>query len=206
MTPDAAPGCPPIHELLALHRETHAFDGERQIEPADRSAVLEAARRAPSWNDRQPWRFLVCDRFERPAAWQSALMSLRHSERIWAHQAALLIVVCADLEDGGSPGPRALYDTGAAALQLCLEATARNLATHATARFDDARLRDAFGIPTRYACVAVIAVGHRADLGTLGRDLYLRELAVRRRTPDPGRIFDGEWDRPLEMCRLDPHT
>jgi len=33
-----------------------------------------------------------------------------------------------------------------------------------------------------------------ADAGTLGRDLYLRELALRRREPLIGRLFEGGWD------------
>jgi nitroreductase len=143
---------------------------------------------------------LFCERFEQPGAWQREFKSLLHPERVWAHNAVLLIVACADLEDvHGSPNRRALYDTGAAALQLCLEATARGLATHTTTAFDESRLRNAFGIPTRCECVSVIAMGHPADLGTLGRDLYLRELAVRRRAPAPGRFFDGEWERPLVL-------
>jgi hypothetical protein len=43
----------------------------------------------------------------------------------------------------------------------------------------------------------VISIGHRADAGTLGRDLYRREVAPRHREPMGLRFFDGEWDAPL---------
>ena len=161
-------------------------------------AVLEAARWAPSWKDQEPWRFVVCDRFESAVAWQKAFDCLLRADRAWAYNAAVLIATCADTRAfDGSFNRRALYDTGAAALQLCLEATARNLATHAVSDFDEARLRATFDIPDRCDCAAVIAIGHRADVGTLGRDLYRREVAASHHEPTGHRFFEGEWDQPV---------
>ncbi|HET9932217.1 MAG TPA: nitroreductase family protein, partial [Polyangiaceae bacterium] len=88
-----------IHELLARRLTTHAFDPEERVSRADCSALLRAAHAAPSWNNQQPWRFLVCDRFERPDAWQSAFDALERKERPWAYNAALFIVVAVDLDD-----------------------------------------------------------------------------------------------------------
>ncbi len=172
------------------------------MERVDLMAVLEAGRWAPSWKDHEPWRFVLCDRFEHADAWQRAFDCLAPGDRPWAYGAAALVVTCADTRSlDGSFNRRALYDTGGAALQLCLEATARNLATHSTSDFDSARLRAAFDIPARFECAAVIAVGHRADTGTLGRDLYRREIAAVRREPIGSRFFDGQWERPVSSER-----
>lgn len=188
----------PIHELLARRFSTHAFAREGRVSLADRCALLEAARWAPSWTNREPWRLIACDRFEHPEPWQRLFEALAARERPWAYNAALLILVAADLE-GLEPKEqaRALFDTGAAALQLCLEATARNLATHTTSGFDEARLRSQMGIPEHAAGIAIVCVGQRADLGTLGRDVYRREIAPRTRSARGSRCFDAHWGRPF---------
>lgn len=187
-----------IHELLARRCSTHAFDREGRVSTADQLALVEAARWAPSWTNREPCRLIVCDRFERPGPWQRLLDALDARERPWAYNAALFIVVAADLA-GIEPAlrGRALFDTGAAALQLCLEATARNLGTHTTSGFDEARLRSSMGIPEHAAGIAIVCVGQPADLGTLGRDLYRREVAPRTRSPLSSHCFDAHWGRPL---------
>jgi nitroreductase len=165
---------------------------------ADRLALLEAARWAPSWMNRQPWRMIVCDRFERPEPWQGLFDALAARERPWAYNAALFILIAGDLE-GIEPErrARALFDCGAAALQLCLEATARNLATRTTSDFDEARLRSSVGMPEHAASLAIVCVGQRADLGTLGRDVYRRETAPRARSTLSSRCFDSHWGRPF---------
>jgi nitroreductase len=188
----------PIHELLARRCSTHAFDREGRVSMADQLALLEAARWAPSWTNREPCRLIVCDRFERPEAWQRLLDALDARERPWAYNAALLILVAADLT-GIEPElrARALFDTGAASLQLCLEASARNLGTHTTSGFDEARLRSPMGIPEHAAGIAIVCVGQRADLGTLGRDVYRREVAPRTRSTLSSHCFDAHWGRPF---------
>ena len=45
------------------------------------------------------------------------------------------------------------------------------------------------------------AVGQRADIGTLGRDLYRRGITARRREPIGSRFFDGQWERPVTATR-----
>jgi len=192
-----APTSVPIHDLLAARCSSHAFDPELPVARDDQLALFEAARWAPSFQNQQPWRFVVCDRFADPAAWQKAFELVPSRARPWAHNAALILLVCAELAglDGREAGPlsRAVYDTGAAALQLCLEATARNLAINATHAIDEPRLRSAFAIPESCACLAMLCIGHRADAGTLGRDVYLREMAARRREPLAERFFGGSF-------------
>ena len=49
----------PIHELLKKRWSPRAFD-ERPVEADKLLSLFEAARWAPSSNNGQPWRFLVC--------------------------------------------------------------------------------------------------------------------------------------------------
>lgn len=188
---------PPFHALLAARATTHAFDRERPVSPEDERSLLEAARWAPSWKNREPWRFVACDRFTHPEAWQTVFDSLARPERPWAYNVPLFLLVAVDFtEVEPELRQRALFDAGGAALQLCLEATARALATHVTSAFDVARLRTGLALPDYVTAVAVVCVGHRADLGTLGRDVYLREVTPRRRAPLATRCFEARWGNP----------
>lgn len=185
---------PPFHALLAARRTTHAFDRERPLSSEDELALLEAARWAPSWQNRQPWRFVTCNRFTHPEAWQTVFDSLARPERPWAYSVALFLLVAVDFtEVEPACHARALFDAGAAALQLCLEATARDLATHVTSGFDAERLRTGLGLPEHVTAVTVVCVGHRADLGTLGRDVHRREVTPRTRAPLASRCFEARW-------------
>lgn len=187
-----------IDPLLARRFTTHAFDPERPIESEDRIALLEAARWAPSRNNLEPWRFVLSDRFAHPKAWQRVFEALNRGERPWAYGATLSILVAAELAQvDPAHQPRALFDCGGAALQLCLEATARRLVTHVTGAFDETRLRAALTIPEPVLCVALVLVGHPADLGTLGRDVYRREIAPRERAPFGSRCFEAQWGQAL---------
>ena len=198
MTRKPAKSSVPIDALLARRFTTHAFAAEEPVPAAVRLALLEAARWAPSHENLEPWRFVVCDRFGQPDAWQKAFDALSRSERPWAYNASLMILCAADLENvAPALQPRALFDTGGAALQLCLEATARDLATHITSGFDESRLRAGFGIPEQAALVALVCVGTPADLGTLGRDVQRRELTPRARSPLGSRCFEARWGRAL---------
>jgi nitroreductase len=188
------PSVPPFHALLAARFTTHAFDRERPLSAEDELSLLEAARWAPSWKSREPWRFVACNRFTHPEAWQTVFDSLARPERPWAYNVALYLLVAVDFaEVEPELHARALFDAGGAALQLCLEATARDLATNVTSGFDAARLRAGLGLPEDVSPVAVVCVGHRADLGTLGRDVYRREVTPRTRAPLGSRCFEARW-------------
>jgi nitroreductase len=183
---------------LAARRSSYAFDREQPVAEGDQRALLEAARLAPSWKNREPWRLIVCDRFARPEAWQQLFTTLARAEQPWAYSVPLFVAVAVDFE-GVEPEQRfrAAFDAGGAALQICLEAGARGLATQTTSAFDEARLRSCLGLPEQVSCVALVCVGHRADLGTLGRDVYRREIAPRARAALATRCFQGYWGKPF---------
>ena len=58
----------PIHPVLAERWSPRSFEHGAEISQSDITAVLEAARWAPSANNLQPWKFIVAihgdDRFE----------------------------------------------------------------------------------------------------------------------------------------------
>lgn len=185
-----------IHDLLAQHGRSYAFDCEARLNPDVLAALLDAARWTPALSTAPAWRLIVCDRFAEPETWGAVLGALARPERPWAYNAPVFIVAAAVSEASDVAAlNRAIFDCGAAVLQLCLEATARDLASHPTARFDSAALSTALCLPNDATALAVVCVGHRADLGSLGRDVYLRQLTPRQPAPEAKVCYEGVWGR-----------
>ena len=188
----------PIHPLLAQRWSPRAFERERAISEAEKHALAEAARWAPSSYGAEPWRMLFCDRNSDPEAHEQ-LAGCLFSGNAWAGAAPLLVLVAAaaSLNNGGK-NRHSGYDTGAAALSLVLQAENLGLSAHQMAGFDRDKVRSEFAVPEEFDCWAVIAVGRRGPPGGLKEELRERELGGRRRQPLETRFFRGTWGRGLE--------
>ncbi len=186
----------PIHDLLATRWSPRAIDQEAPVAREQITALLEAARWAPSCFGDQPWRFVVWDRFSDPSGWQTAFDCLAEGNRAWVRRAPLLLAAVADseFERNGKPNRWGQYDTGAASENLCLQATALGLVSHQMGGFDRNRLAGEFGILERYTPMAMIVVGHPADPSTLPEDRQDEERAPRRRRPLAEIAFQGRWE------------
>jgi nitroreductase len=191
----------PIHELLARRWSPRAFD-ERPIEPEKLTSLFEAARWAPSSNNEQPWRFLVATREQEPE-YDRLLACLLEGNRKWAYRAPVLILSVASMhfEDGAKPNRHAYHDTGMAAENLVLQATASGLFAHQMAGFNVEKARADLHIPQGFEPVAMIAVGYAGDSQALPEYLKQRELAPRRRNPISAFVFSGGWGKPLPLVR-----
>lgn len=190
----------PIHDLLAHRWSPRAIDQESPVDRAALTALLEAARWAPSCFGDQPWRFMVWDRFSDEAGWKSAFDCLAEGNQAWVRRAPVLVAAVADSEfsRNGKANRWGQYDTGAASENLCLQATALGLVAHQMGGFDPAKLADTFGIPERFTAMAMIAVGHPADPSTLPEDRQEDERAPRSRRPLGEIAFQGRWDAAYE--------
>ncbi len=191
-----APTDVPIHDLLARRWSPRAFDG-RPVEREKLTSLFEAARWAPSSNNEQPWRFLVATR-EQPEDFERLLACLLEGNRKWAQRAPVLILSVASLnfEESGKPNRHAFHDTGLAAENLVLQASALGLAAHQMAGFDVEKARADLRIPQGCEPVAMIAVGYPGDPDRLPEYLNQRELAPRRRNPVSTFVFAGDWGKP----------
>jgi nitroreductase len=172
----------PLHPLLAERWSPRGFDASHRLPEQQLTALLEAARWAPSANNAQPWRFVVTHRGE--AAFERLVSALSGNNRRWAGRASALLVALAETADEtGGPRPYALYDTGQAVAHLVTQAQAEGLSTHQMGGFDKAAVVAGFGIDPRFTPVVVIAVGLRQDEQGLPGDLAEREVAPRHRRP-----------------------
>src|SRR3954454_8621468 len=110
----------PVHPLLAERWSPRGFDQAHELADDRLTALLEAARWAPSASNSQPWRFLVARRGE--VAFEALHQTLSGNNAIWADHASALIMAAAEtVDENGKPRAWALYDTGQAVAHLSIQ-------------------------------------------------------------------------------------
>ena len=189
----------PIHDLIANRWSGRAYDADKTVSQTQVISLLEAARWAPSCFGDQPWRFVVMNKSTHAAAWQKAFDCLAPSNQTWVKDTPMLVLVCADTLFGhnGQPNRWAQYDTGAAVENFCLQAEALGLMAHQMGGFNADTAREAFNVPPQFTLMAMISVGHAADISTISGEVLARETAERKRKPLEDLFFNGSWGKSL---------
>ncbi len=119
--------------------------------------VLEAARLAPSWGNRQCWRFIVV----RDPSKRRAI-----SQRDWVAEAPAIIVGCADPTLSGSRFGQQYYmlDMGIAMEHMMLAAAEKGLGTcWIGGQFDEETVKRVLGVPPEIRVVAMTPIGYPAE-------------------------------------------
>jgi len=185
----------PIHDLLASRWSGVCYDPDRPVSSADLRKLAEAARWSPSCFGDQPWRYLLCNRSDDQAAWDKAFACLTTGNQAWCSNAPLLLISCCDtlFVHNDKPNAYGSYDTGAASLSLCLQATALGLMTHQMGGFSAEKARELFAIPERYTPLAMMAVGYQLPEAQWPEQFRDKEAKPRARSPLDTRFFAGAW-------------
>jgi nitroreductase len=171
----------PVHPLLSRRWSSRAFDPGHELEEEQLTALLEAARWAPSASNTQPWRFAVARRGT--AEHGAVLGTLASGNQAWARDASALVVVAARTTgDDGAAQPWAVYDVGQAVAHLSVQAQAEGLAVHQMGGFDRDRLTSVLSAD-EVTPLVVVAVGLRGEPARLTEPFAGRETAARVRLP-----------------------
>ncbi|PPC85386.1 MAG: nitroreductase [Methylotenera sp.] len=188
-----------INETIANRWSGRAYDATKPVSKAQILSLCEAARWAPSCFGDEPWRFVVWDKNSNADAWQKAFDCLVPGNQEWVKNAPVLLLVCADTLFGHNQKPNrwAQYDTGAAAENLCLQATDLGLMAHQMGGFNADAARSTFAIPEQFTLMAMVAIGYAGDANQLSDDLKARELAACKRKPVADLFFDSAWNHPI---------
>jgi nitroreductase len=142
--------------------------------------VFDAATKAPSCNNKQPWRFLVANQGEALEKAREALASGNY----WARVAPVLVVVTTrDDFDCQLSDDRnyAMFDTGMAVMGLMMQATREGLYAHPMAGFSPESLRESFGIEEETRVITMIAIGYPGDGDNLNEKHAESEKSERTR-------------------------
>jgi nitroreductase len=155
-------------QVVEARASIRNFDPAVGVPPETVERILQAAIRAPSAGNRQPWHFYVV----RDPALRQGLAAAAYGQSFVA-QAPVAIVVCADAEQSaaryGQRG-RELYclqDTAAATEQILLAAAASGLGGCWVGAFDEQEAARVLDLPHRRRPVAILPIGKPA--GTPGR-------------------------------------
>lgn len=182
VTTKAATTTAEVHPLLTGRWSPRGFDRAHTLGDRTLTALLEAARWAPSANNSQPWRFLVTRRGEE--SFDALADTLAAGNRTWAPAASALVLVAAQTADETDrPRPWALYDTGQAVAALSVQAEAEGLSVHQLGGFDADLAGDRFDLDGSLTPVVVVAIGRRDPHAELPEPLAAREQAPRTREP-----------------------
>jgi nitroreductase len=199
----------PIHDAIAARWSPRAFDPGASVTIEQLTALLEAARWAATWGNRQPVRFVIG---VRPDETFASLAATLKRGNAYAHAASALILVSADQGPDERTVLYSAVDAGAAIANLTIEAVSRGLIAHPMAGFDADAARQAFGIPDEVRPLAVVAVGVLGDYATADPAIVERDARPRERMPLSEVAFTGAWgaafspDIPSPAGRPAPRT
>lgn len=133
----------------------------KKVENEKLIAILDAAIRAPSGMNRQPWHFLVLTEEES----RKKALSANSTYNRWMNNAPAIIVVLADSSAfyGREEQKMYLLDLGLAIENLLIAATELGLGACITIGFSAEKLQNSLEIPKRYIPVAVVPVGYESE-------------------------------------------
>jgi nitroreductase len=193
----AAPAVEGVLPAVLNRWSSRAF-AAREVAAADLARLFEAARWSASAFNEQPWRFLVG--LHGTATHQALGKSLMGFNQSWALNAPVLILALAStrFSHNGKENSYALYDLGAAAAALTLQAAEQGMTTHTMAGFDQAAARAALRIPEEFALGTVIALGYQGDPDSLEAALAAWETAPRTRKSLDEIVFSA-WGEPAHL-------
>jgi nitroreductase len=170
----------PIEKLFLDRWSPRAMSGET-ITQEELLVLFEAARWAPSSYNNQPWRILFARRDSEH--WPLFLGLLVETNRVWASQAAALLVFVSKttFDHNGKPARTHSFDAGAAWENLALQGTLRGYVVHGMQGLDYERAKTALEIPDEYQVEAMVAVGKPGAPESLPEKLQAIETPNDRR-------------------------
>lgn len=183
-----------LHPLLAARRSLRAY-AERPVEPEKLRLVLEAGRWAPSFGNRQPWRFIaVTDR----AALERLHRALTPGNA-WARRAPAVIVVAARPDDAMQVDgkPYYLFDCGLAVQSMLLQAVALGLLAHPIGGWHEAGVKEALAIPEDVRVVVLVVLGYQGSPDVLDEEARRKDERPPVRRPLEETAYADVWGRPV---------
>lgn len=177
-----APTDQPIADLLARRWSPRSYEAGHEISDNEVATLLEAARWAPSAQNRQPRRFIVGRRGTDVHARLASTINERN--QVWAPRASLLILGIVERHaTDGEPQRFSEYDLGQAIAHLSVQAQALGLHVRQMGGFDAQQAAAEFGIEEPLEPFVTVAVGRATPADELEESFVERDTAPRVRLP-----------------------
>ena len=158
-----------------------------QLSEEHYKALIQSARWTPSSYNDQPWNFIFCDRYENPEAYEKVVNSIYGQD--WVENVPLFVIaiVRPKFSYNQEENEWALYDTGAAALSMSLQATEIGLMAHQIGGFDKEEIQEEFHLPDGFHPITILAIGYE------NTSIDSSDEEPRTRYPIQKNFFFGEW-------------
>ena len=181
----------PIEPMLLDRWSPRAMSGE-EISQEELMRLFEAARWAPSSFNAQQWRALYARRGTEH--WQTFLELLVDANKVWAKNAAVLVVFISRklFDHNDEPSVTHSYDCGAAWENFALQGFRQGFVVHGMEGFDYDRARKELQIPDDFQVEAMAVVGRPGPKEQLSGKLQKRESPNDRRKLSES-IFEGPF-------------
>ncbi|MCC6711410.1 MAG: nitroreductase family protein [Candidatus Pacebacteria bacterium] len=167
-----------INPLIYSRFSPRAMSGEL-ISHEQLLSLFEAARWAPSASNLQPWKFFYAHKETK--YWATYFSFLSEFNQIWTKNAAVLVVVTAQIVNEKGVSKTAEFDAGAAWQNLALEATNQGLIAHGIGGFDREKAAEELNLPDSYKTIAMIAIGKPGDLNQIPERMHKQEIPNQRK-------------------------
>ena len=162
----------PISEAILNRWSPRAYD-TKEVPEEILHRVFEAARWAPSANNKQPWRYLVANTPEQLEIFHSFILE---GNLAWAHKAPVLTLLISQNDYGMNS-----FDAGTSWGFLALQATKEGLITHPMGGIDREKAREVLNISAEYDIHLAIAIGYQGDAAELPERFQEREVPSTRK-------------------------
>ena len=174
-------------DVVAARKSVRSY-ADKPVEEEKLSKILEAARLAPSWANKQCCRYIVVKD-------KTKIQELAGGFNGWLKQSLVIVVACADPKDSGAHDGMNYYlvDVGISMQQLVLAATDAGLGTCWIGGFNEAKIKKALEIPENIKVVALTPVGYPGDQGGFGDRLRKTLIGGGKRKPLAEIIHQEKW-------------
>jgi nitroreductase len=134
--------------------------------------LFEAARRAPSSRNEQPWIYYFAKKQDE-SVFNSLFDCLTEGNKVWAQSAQVLMIsiMKKNFDYKNLPNGKALHDIGAANISIAIQAAEMGLQVHQMGGFDKEKAIELLQLDKEnFEPVTMIAVGFQADEKTFSEE------------------------------------
>ena len=154
--------------------------------------LFEAARRAPSSRNAQPWKYYYVQR-ENIKVFNDIVAILTGNNPEWAKEAQLLIisVLKKNLDYKNQPNGKALHDIGAANVSIAIQAAEMGLQVHQMGGFDKEKATVYLNLDNdNFEPVTIFAVGFPDEERQQTEDCIKRKIESQTRKKPEDFVFE----------------
>jgi nitroreductase len=185
-------------DVIKARKSVRNFSA-RPVEKEKILEILEAARWAPSWQNRQCWRFIVVTDQEKIRR-IGRLNPFNYNINFFLRKVPVIIVAGANPKDSGYRKGINYYlvDTAIAMEHLVLAATNLGLATCWIGAFDEEMIKNELLIPSDIRIVALTPLGYPAEKPSIV-DRVSKIIAGKGRKDLAEIAYLNSWGQPIDL-------